>query len=634
MKLFNNIRCIFHYKWSLILLINIIIQIIIIILVYNAFKNKENEDINTYVNDSTKTIINEINIVINTIIHIINRNGRILSFAGKKIKPNDFETYMDINTLPDIVNIGYQRWYPRITYDERLDFEAFGKEYLQSNFSIIDFIQTRPSLIYEPAKNRSEYIVFAISVPPFVLYGGDILNVSTSYSNDVELAIYHNTPTPSRRTFLFALNSEINYAIRILLPVYVQNSTDFDREDLLGITELIFTPSNIIDKIIDNNLGIKRNNIDVFLYDLHETIENNESLVYRENNNKYEKYSGRNSIYELQKERYSKGDEFNINNRLYYIHFKYSDEFIDNYKRNFIPEGILIALCIMFIGIDIISIAIYRSYVNKLNNRFKNINYNIISNVNHHMRNPLNGVKGIIEIIITSLSLILYPDDTNYDISKKKLDHIEDIEVNISSYELRDNYINPLIDAYYLTIQLSNIINSANSITDMISGTSKIINMETTLENIVDHVNSIIVNIINENHHIDYNINIFDNQYKIFTDIDRISQILVILLQNAFQYTYNGVIRLSITKDEYNIIFNVIDSGIGVSNEIINSLFKIKNIKPHIIGSGGLGTYHAKLITDSIGGEIGYTKLDIGSNFWLKIPISKLDRKPSINNVI
>jgi signal transduction histidine kinase len=627
MKFNNSIK---SHKWLLVLLLVVVVQIITVILTYSSLKEGENNDIDEFVNEKGISVLNELNVVIATIIHIINRNGRILSFTGKKTKPDDFKLYVDADTLPHFVDIGYQRWYPRITHDERPDFEAFGNEFIQDNFSIIDFTQIRPFLITEPADNRSEYIIFAVSEPPFLIggqpgpMGGDVLNISSNVF-DVELAISYNIPTPARRTFLFALNSEINYTLRVLLPVYEQNSTDFDRDNLLGITELIFTPNNVLNEII-NNVGIGRDNVDVFIYDLHETINNNESLIYREDKGKYNKYGGRDNIPELMHEAHSYNNQFIVGNRSYYIQFNFDDSYLDE-ERSFLPEGILIMLCILFLALNITSIIIYKSYINNLASKSKDIQYAILSNVNHNMRNPLNGIKGLVEVIVTSLSLLINPNDEELDISKKKLENIEDTPIEISSHELRDNYVNPLIDAYYLSIHLANTIYSADYVTDVIIGNNKVINNETTLENIVGHINNIIASDINENQQLSYHVNMFNPKLQIVTDIDRISQIIVIFLRNSFQYTNTGSIRLSVTKNENNVIFNVIDTGIGVSNDIVSTLFKMKNIKPHVIGSGGLGTYHAKLIADSLGGEVGYTKLDTGSLFWLSVPISSGESK-------
>lgn len=622
MTCISNVK---KYKFYIILLFITIIQIITCVFVYDTLKHQENKDIDDFIKKTSIGINSEFDGVLTTIEHISRRNGAIFSINGKKVKPSDFELYTQQNSLPEIVNIGYQRWQARITHDERPDFEAFGDEFIRTNFSVLDVIQIFPELILEPAKNRSEYLTFAISVPEFFgPMGGDSFNISGTSIIDINYAIDNNEPTPSRRTRLFQLNSLINYAIQLRAPVYLANDTTFDRDDLLGLTELLFIPNNILTDIL-KQLNIKRNDIDIFLYDLSDTINDNESLIYREDKDEYEKYSDRTHINAISNLENSYSNNFNITNRQYSIQLIYSNAYIDN-ERTFFPEGILIMLCILFVSINIISIIIYNSYINSLKNRSQTIQNNILSNVNHNMRNPLNGIKGVIEIIISSITTLIDDNDNdNYDISKEKFNHIEDKQINISSHELRDDYVNPLIDAYYLTVQLANIIYSADYVTDVILGNTIPEIIEYSLNDIIKHTEYIIRSDIDEHHDIQYSIDVFDTDYIIKTDMDRFCQILIIFVTNAFQYTHEGNISIRVIENDDAIIFNVIDTGIGINPSNVKNLFEYKKTKAHVIGSGGLGLHHAKLIANSINCSVGYTPMENGSNFWVKYPLINND---------
>lgn len=619
MKLLNGIKYIIKHKWILILLIAIIVQIIIAATVYGTLKNNENNDIAVFVEKNGKSIIREFNSVHSKINYIVRRNDAIMAVNGKYIIPEVFETYIQSLSIPVVVNIRYERWFPRITLDERKDFEAFANENVQDNFMIRDVLQVFPEIIYETAENRSEYFPFTVSVPAFFgLLGGDSYN-TTSGKEAIDKTIENGSPTVSDRTRLFELNSTINYALRIRSPVYKFNTSEYDRDNLLGLTEILYVPNDILNEVIDRQ-NIDHNNVDIFIYDLSSFVDDADSLIHREDNVKYQNYNDRSKISELMKLNNIYSTIVNITNRQYSVSLKFDDGFVDN-ERTFFPEGILITICILCLAIDIISIIIYHSYVNNIESKTKDMKYSVLSNVNHNMRNPLNGIKGTIETMIVSLTLLLKPDDDNFDIRKNKLNNLEDTNFVISTHELRDSYVNPLIDVFYACIQLANTIYSVDYVTDVIMGNSKSTYSKITIENMIEYVNNIISNDINENHNLNYYITVIDPKMEISTDIDRACQILVIFLRNAFQYTFEGDIRLNITKSENYIVFNVSDTGIGVPIDIVDKLFKEKKIKPHVIGSGGLGTYHAKLIADSINASVGYDRLENGSNFYLKIPI-------------
>jgi len=65
----------------------------------------------------------------------------------------------------------------------------------------------------------------------------------------------------------------------------------------------------------------------------------------------------------------------------------------------------------------------------------------------------------------------------------------------------------------------------------------------------------------------------------VFFDSLRLKQVLINLLANATKFTENGSITLSITKTNCNerecsIRFSVADTGIGMSKEVMEKIFK------------------------------------------------------------
>jgi two-component system sensor histidine kinase/response regulator len=138
----------------------------------------------------------------------------------------------------------------------------------------------------------------------------------------------------------------------------------------------------------------------------------------------------------------------------------------------------------------------------------------------------------------------------------------------------------------------------------------------------------------------------FGNTVDLLTDIEsdipfvikgdpkRLRQILINLMGNSIKFTREGSITLKITQDCQNIAvadhqiglrFEVIDTGIGMSDEACGRLFQpfmqADNSTTREYGGTGLGLSICRKLVDLMGGAIGVTsKPDIGSTFWFEIP--------------
>lgn len=84
-----------------------------------------------------------------------------------------------------------------------------------------------------------------------------------------------------------------------------------------------------------------------------------------------------------------------------------------------------------------------------------------------------------------------------------------------------------------------------------------------------------------------------------------------------------------IENEKFDLIINVIDTGIGISENNINSLFKIfsklKNASHINLEGVGLGLTICKSITESLDGWIEVrSKEKIGSNFTFCVKLDKI----------
>lgn len=115
---------------------------------------------------------------------------------------------------------------------------------------------------------------------------------------------------------------------------------------------------------------------------------------------------------------------------------------------------------------------------------------------------------------------------------------------------------------------------------------------------------------------------------SINTDNQRIKQVLVNLINNAFKFTKNGEIVVECEKRNENIEFHVSDSGKGIDanhqKNIFNRFVKIQDNGFDNTEGTGLGLPISKGILEVLGGRIWVkSELGKGSTFSFSIPINQ-----------
>ncbi len=108
-------------------------------------------------------------------------------------------------------------------------------------------------------------------------------------------------------------------------------------------------------------------------------------------------------------------------------------------------------------------------------------------------------------------------------------------------------------------------------------------------------------------------------------DIRRVEQILLNLLSNAIKFTEKGSIRIICEADECGVIVKVIDTGIGIKAEDMETLFKsFRQIDSGIsrkYEGTGLGLSISKKLVELMGGKIWVTSIwGSGSTFAFSLP--------------
>jgi CheY-like chemotaxis protein/anti-sigma regulatory factor (Ser/Thr protein kinase) len=122
------------------------------------------------------------------------------------------------------------------------------------------------------------------------------------------------------------------------------------------------------------------------------------------------------------------------------------------------------------------------------------------------------------------------------------------------------------------------------------------------------------------------------------SDRQKIGQIILNLLGNAIKFTYTGEINLNVQLDSKGILFNIIDTGPGITAQELQSLFAAfkQGKSGEELGGTGLGLVISKHIAESLGGDISLdSEPGRGTRAHLRLPLvieynTEIDTTPLI----
>ncbi|MCZ6723125.1 MAG: ATP-binding protein [Gammaproteobacteria bacterium] len=231
-----------------------------------------------------------------------------------------------------------------------------------------------------------------------------------------------------------------------------------------------------------------------------------------------------------------------------------------------------------------------------------------LANMSHELRTPLNGVIGMGDLL----------RETKLSFEQRELVSTLHSSAN-SLLELIENVLDiAKIEAGKISIESKPLDLHAlvNSVIFMLSpmGNSKGLTVSCTIDP--------------------------DTPFSLEGDHQHLRQVLINLVNNAIKFTDEGSVNLHVyrkggTETKPRIRFDIVDTGIGMSPESLDTIFddftQAAKKSTRTFAGTGLGTTISKELVELMGGKIGVeSELDKGSLFWVEIPFKSIPHSDSV----
>lgn len=113
-----------------------------------------------------------------------------------------------------------------------------------------------------------------------------------------------------------------------------------------------------------------------------------------------------------------------------------------------------------------------------------------------------------------------------------------------------------------------------------------------------------------------------------WTDREKVGQIVLNLLSNAIKYTAEGTVRILVegTRDGISATVSVSDTGCGIADEDMDGLFDrfatVRGLVRRVEDGAGLGLSISRRLASLLGGSLtAESELGRGSTFTLRMPV-------------
>jgi PAS domain S-box-containing protein len=164
---------------------------------------------------------------------------------------------------------------------------------------------------------------------------------------------------------------------------------------------------------------------------------------------------------------------------------------------------------------------------------------------------------------------------------------------------------------------------------------------DVTLSDIVTEISQQIEPLVKKKS-LSFNVEMPLTPLTLHTDRTKVKQILLNLLSNAVKFTHKGGIWVTISKDEEDLRFDVRDTGIGIKESDIDSMWEdfrqVDQSRTREFGGTGLGLSITRKLVDALGGHVfAESVFGKGSTFTVVLPIRSVvraDDPPRVVDVV
>jgi signal transduction histidine kinase/DNA-binding response OmpR family regulator len=221
-----------------------------------------------------------------------------------------------------------------------------------------------------------------------------------------------------------------------------------------------------------------------------------------------------------------------------------------------------------------------------------------LANMSHELRTPMNGVLGMLNLL----------SKTRLDSSQKDC-----VDTAVSSGKNLLNLINDILDFSKIEAGRMEFEQINFSLLSLV---------EDTCGALATQAHSKDIELVTD---LDFTIPVMVNG-----DPTRARQVLTNLIGNAIKFTSSGeiVVRTRLESEQSRtVIFEVQDSGVGIPEESLHTIFdsfaQADGSTTRKFGGTGLGLSISKQLVEGLGGEIGVRSVaGQGSTFWFKLPFA------------
>lgn len=225
---------------------------------------------------------------------------------------------------------------------------------------------------------------------------------------------------------------------------------------------------------------------------------------------------------------------------------------------------------------------------------------NFLSNMNHELKTPLNGIMGMAEVMQMS----------SLDDSQKQCS-----DIILRSSKLLLNVFNDILEMSKLSVGYVAQTPEATSINEVFEDIDKILYHS----------------IQTKGGDLSLEFNVEDSVPEAcWLDIRSIQQVMLSLIGNSIKFSDSGVISVNAkvkeTESQLTLHISIQDQGIGIAPDDLSRLFEVftqaDESNTRCYGGAGLGLAISKASVDLMRGKMGAeSELGKGSMFWFEVPI-------------